>query len=256
MKFAAGGPGVLHHPRRRPNVGDELENPAEEIKRLRRCISDLVSLLSLPAMWSGGEPTQIVHAFLDTLFGMLHLDLVYVQLKDTAGNAPVEMVRTGGPEKPMPRAQEICAQLKGWLEEDLQKSSAAARKTIGGEDISLVSLRLGLHGEIGIIVAGSQRPDFPGQTEKLLLSVAANQASIGLRESMLLSEQKGVAGELDRRVAQRTRELVEANEELELQVGLLQRIPVAAWTIKPDGTPDFVNQSWLEYTGQTLEYLR
>ena len=256
MKFAAGGPGVLHHPRRRPNVGDELENPAEEIKRLRRCISDLVSLLSLPAMWSGGEPTQIVHAFLDTLFGMLHLDLVYVQLKDTAGNAPVEMVRTGGPEKPMPRAQEICAQLKGWLEEDPQKSSAAARKTIGGEDISLVSLRLGLHGEIGIIVAGSQRPDFPGQTEKLLLSVAANQASIGLRESMLLSEQKGVAGELDRRVAQRTKELVEANEELELQVGLLQRIPVAAWTIKPDGTPDFVNQSWLEYTGQTLEYLR
>ena len=256
MKFAAGGPGVLHHPRRRPNVGDELENPAEEIKRLRRCISDLVSLLSLPAMWSGGEPTQIVHTFLDTLFGMLHLDLVYVQLKDTAGNAPVEMVRTGGPEKPMPRAQEICAQLKGWLEEDLQKSSAAARKTIGGEDISLVSLRLGLHGEIGIIVAGSQRPDFPGQTEKLLLSVAANQASIGLRESMLLSEQKGVAGELDRRVAQRTKELVEANEELELQVGLLQRIPVAAWTIKPDGTPDFVNQSWLEYTGQTLEYLR
>ena len=67
---------------------------------------------------------------------------------------------------------------------------------------------------------------------------------------------KRVASELDRRVAERTRELAETNEELQLQVGLLQRIPVAAWTLKPDGTPDFVNQVWLEYTGQTLDFVR
>ena len=86
--------------------------------------------------------------------------------------------------------------------------------------------------------------------------MAANQAAIGLQEARLLSEQKRVANELDRRVAQRTRELVDANEELQLQVGLLQQIPVAAWTLEPDGTPDFVNQNWLEYTGQTLDYVR
>jgi PAS domain S-box-containing protein len=44
--------------------------------------------------------------------------------------------------------------------------------------------------------------------------------------------------------------------ELQLQVGLLQRLPVSAWTLKPDGTPDFVNQVWLEYSGQTLEFVR
>src|SRR5580658_3514033 len=65
-----------------------------------------------------------------------------------------------------------------------------------------------------------------------------------------------VASELDRRVAERTRELAESNEALQLQVGLLQHLPVSAWTLKPDGTPDFVNQVWLDYSGQTLEFVR
>ena len=44
--------------------------------------------------------------------------------------------------------------------------------------------------------------------------------------------------------------------DLQLQVGILQSLPVSAWTLKPDGTPDFVNQVWLEFTGQTLNYIR
>ena len=66
---------------------------AEEIKRLQRCNNDLVSLFALPAMWSGGEPSQIVHTLLDALLRMLQLDLVYVRLKDSGGQAPIEMVR-------------------------------------------------------------------------------------------------------------------------------------------------------------------
>jgi PAS domain S-box-containing protein len=41
-----------------------------------------------------------------------------------------------------------------------------------------------------------------------------NQASIGLQEAWLWSEQKRIASELDRRVAQRTTELAAANQEL------------------------------------------
>jgi PAS domain S-box-containing protein len=44
--------------------------------------------------------------------------------------------------------------------------------------------------------------------------------------------------------------------DLQLQAGLLQRLPVSAWTLKPDGTPDFVNQVWLEFAGQTLDFVR
>ena len=44
--------------------------------------------------------------------------------------------------------------------------------------------------------------------------------------------------------------------DLELQVGLLQQLPVSAWTLEPDGTPDFVNQVWLEFSGQTPDFVR
>jgi PAS domain S-box-containing protein len=60
--------------------------------------------------------------------------------------------------------------------------------------------------------------DFPSQTESLLLSVAANQVLIGLREVGLLREQKRIADELDRRVAERTRALAQANEELKKEI--------------------------------------
>ena len=53
---------------------------------------------------------------------------------------------------------------------------------MGEGDVSIVPLPLGLQGELGVIVAAAGRADFPRQTEALLLSVAANQASIGLQE--------------------------------------------------------------------------
>jgi len=46
-----------------------------------------------------------------------------------------------------------------------------------------------------------------------------------------------------------------AVDELQLRVSMLQNIPVAAWSVMPDGTPDIVNQLWYEYTGQTPEYV-
>ena len=34
---------------------------------------------------------------------------------------------------------------------------------------------------------------------------------------------------------------------------VIDTIPARAWSILPDGTLDFVNQRWLEYTGLSLE---
>jgi len=196
----------------------QVEHSAEEIKRLQRCMNDLLSVLALPAVWSGTEPSQIVHTLLDALLGMLHLDLVYVRLHDPAGEAPIEMARVGQSRKLKTRPQEIGEALRRCLGDDPKKWPPLVRNGFGDEDISIVPMRLGLDGEIGVIVAGSQRADFPGQTETLLLSVAANQASIGLQEARLLSQQKRVANELDQRVVQRTAELAAANRELKREL--------------------------------------
>jgi PAS domain S-box-containing protein len=256
VNFAIGGPVRVRHARRCPNMEVPPDHQVDEIKRLQRCINDLVSVLALPAIWTGSKPSQIASTLLDALLGMLRLDLVYVRLTDPNGDAPIEMVRMAesqiGPSSP----HEIGEQINRWLGEGPETWPGLMRKSFGGRDISIVPFRLGLHREAGLLAAGSRSADFPRQTERLLLSVAANQAAIGLHEARLLSEQQRLADALDRRVAQRTRELAAANEELRLQVALLQHIPVAAWTVEPDGRPDFVNESWLEYTGQTLEYIR
>ncbi len=194
------------------------EDVAEEVKRLQRCINDLVSLFALPAMWSGGGPSQIIQTLLDALLRMLQLDLVYVRLTDAGGQTPIEMVRFATPQEQTAQPHEIGEVFNRWLGADPQQWPSLIRNPIGGRDISIVPLGLGLRGEIGEIVAGSERADFPRQTERLILSVAANQVSIGLQRARRLSEQKHVASELDRRVAQRTAELAAANEELRQQI--------------------------------------
>ena len=231
------------------------KHPGEQVKHLERCISDLISMMALPALWTGGDPSQIGRTLIDVLQRMLHLELVYVQLKDPLGEVTVELARMAHFSAAAEQPGEVGAQLNRLLGDDPQKWPTRTQGRFGDRNLSIVPLRLGLHGEIGMLVAGAERSDFPGQTEGLLLRVAANQAVIALHEARLRSEQKRLAEELDQRVAQRTRELAAANRQLQLQVGLLQLIPVAAWTIQPDGTPEFVNQKWLEYTGQALEHV-
>ncbi len=103
---------------------------AEEIKRLQRCINDLVSLLALPAMWSGGEPSRIVDTLLDALLRMLQLDLVYVRLRDSGGQAPIEMVRFSRSREQAAQEQTAeehaaCEMFKHWLGADPQRMASA-----------------------------------------------------------------------------------------------------------------------------------
>jgi formate hydrogenlyase transcriptional activator len=202
---------------------------------------------------------------------MLRLDFAYARLKDPVGGAPIEMVRLAQSRNLTARPQEIGQVLNGWLGDDPQKWPLLVRNPIGDGDVSIVPLRLGLRDEIGVIVAGSQRADFPWETERLLLRVAANQAAIGLQEARLLSEQKRVAKELDQRVAQRTRELAAANEELKKEITerrraeeklrqdeqelrrIIDAIPQTIVVLGPDGRNLYANQAMLEYTGLTLD---
>jgi len=201
----------------------QLEHPADEIKRLQRCINDLVSLLALPAMWSGSKPCDIVHTLLDSLLRMLDLDFVYVSLTNLVDAAPSETVRVAQSQEQMFRPRELCTFLNRWSGDDPQKPYLQERSHIGDEEVSLVSWPLGVQREIGVIVAGSRRADFPRDTEALLLGIAANQALTGLQQARLLTEQKRVADELDQSVAQRTAELAAANEVLRKEVAERRR---------------------------------
>jgi PAS domain S-box-containing protein len=76
------------------------------------------------------------------------------------------------------------------------------------------------------LVPGAFTPD-----RVVVLELLASQAAISLENAALYTD-------------------------LQLQVGVLQHLPVSAWTLRPDGTPDFVNQVWLEFAGQTPDLVR
>lgn len=231
------------------------KHPGDEIKNLQRCMNDLISIMALPALWSGGDPSQIGRTLVDVLQHLLHLQFIYVQLKDPRGETPLEVSRVDQTSAIAMLPHEIGKELRRFLGDDPEKLPTRLQLNIGGSNSRIVPLRLGFHAEFGMLVAGSERPDFPGPSEELLLRVAANHAVLSLHEVRAFSEQKRLAEALDRRVAERTRDLAAANQLLQVQVGVLQLIPVVAWTVRPDGTPDFVNQNWLEYTGQDAEYV-
>jgi signal transduction histidine kinase len=201
----------------------KAEEAANEIRRLKACINNLISVQALPAIWSGGKPSQIVSALLDMLLEMLSLDFAYVRLKDSTGGESLEIVRLAQDRNLTAQPQMIGRALNSWLGDFSHTSPARMRNPIGEGDISVLLLRLGLHAELGVCVVGSKRADFPTKTERLLLNLAANQAVIGLQEARLLGEQKRVAQELDQSVAQRTSQLLAANEELEKEIAERKR---------------------------------
>lgn len=180
-----------------PDMEVQLEDPVQEVKRLRRCISDLMSLLALPAIWRGSEPLQIVQTLLDVLLRMLNLDFAYARLSDAFSVMPVEILRIAEDSKINLSSEEVRNMLGDPLAAYAQGSLPQIRDQLAVKGIAIAPAQLGVHGEVGVIVLGSNRTSFPEKTDSLLLSVAANEASIGLQEARLLSEQKRISAELN-----------------------------------------------------------
>ncbi|MGH7531323.1 MAG: sensor histidine kinase [Gemmatimonadales bacterium] len=178
-------------------------SPGTEVARLRRCVRDLVSVLALPAMWSCRDPSQIGRTLLDVLPEMLQLDLLYVQVHDVIGQAGSPRAWIA-PSVASVRTEEIAEALRRSLGANLQQWPSLGKLVIGDISLTVVPLRIGLQGELGVIVAGARRADFPEETERLLLTVATNQAVLGLHDARLLNEQRRVTTELERRVARIT----------------------------------------------------
>ena len=145
-----------------------MEQTADEINRLQSCINDLISVLALPAMWTGQEPTHIISTLLEVLVGILRLEFAYARLKNPVGEAPIEIVRFAQSPNLTAQPREIARLLDPWLGDDAQKWPPREQNPLRDGELSILALPLGLQGRIGLIVAGSERPDFPAQAERLL----------------------------------------------------------------------------------------
>ncbi len=241
-------------------------DPAEQVKDLQRAINDLIGLTTLPAMWTGADQSKVVGTLLDVLLGMLGLDFIFLLL--TQGNLDIaDAVRVAQSLAASLQPDEISGALLGSFGDNVSLWPPEGRVSTGAGDFSVAIVQMGLRGEIGTVIAGSRRPDFASETERLLLNVAANQAALALQQAQLLDAQKRIAVELDQRVADRTVELAQANERLQREIAerseaeersrlIVDSIPAGIAIFGPTGHVTGANRQLLEYLGQPLEVMQ
>jgi PAS domain S-box-containing protein len=253
-------------------MGAQGESLAEEISRLRRSVNDMTSVVALPAVWAGGDASQIARTLSDALLGMLGLEFVSVRLHGAAGEAGEVVSNAPSPVSPEgPR--KIVEAVDSWMGTDPRSRPGRVGNPLRDGEVSLFALPLGSQADIGVLVAASRRADFPNETERLVLSVAANEAVIGVREARLRREKERIAEELHRRVAERTADLASANDVLRKEIAerrriegalraselearlIVENIPAQVSLLAPDGEVAVVTRRMLDYSGKTLDEL-
>jgi len=251
-----------------------LELPVDELTRLRGCLTDVVGIMALSGLWAGGEPDRIGSTLVDALLEMLDLTFVFVRLNQPETGRSKEIVRLAESWKDDHRTQALGVVVDAWLDDGPLSGATRAGVLVDNVNVSIASVHLGVHGAIGVVVTGSERLDFPSETERLLLELAANQATIGLQQALMLSEQKRLTSDLDARVAQRTTDVATANELLKSEIAerrrteealreseresrlIVDSIPGMIALLSATGDLEVGNRQLLEYFGQTMEQLR
>ena len=192
---------------------------ADENLRLRAALRDLVALSTIPAGWIGIEPRTIAAGLADILAGSLGFDFAFVRLLDPTGGVTIDV--TSG-----------CAtrEFLDWLQAQLSTLDESLRKQIipnvVGFDDRLKSLRgiiipIGFNAYAGLVAVGCERSDFPTETDRMLLTVAANHAATAFRSANLIHERRRAEeevrkarDELEMKVMERTAELQRTMAEL------------------------------------------
>jgi signal transduction histidine kinase len=170
---------------------DELSEPQE----LRRCIRDLVALSTLPAIWKDYNSGQIADSVAAALLSMLNADVIYVSVPGLRDEAAAEVMRT---------SQAISAWSSAHIERILRgawlgrcEQIFAIDNPLGKGTLRITAVPIGFGGN-AVIVAGSTNPQFPSETHRLLLGIAANDATIALQRWHAEAEQRRLVALIER----------------------------------------------------------
>ncbi len=234
----------------------QTSSAAEELKQLQTWINDLASVLALPTTSSGFDSSQLTSTLLDELVRVLRLDFAYVRVSDSLEGLATEFARAARRMAIEPHV--IGRALDQAVTDQAPSASLVVPNPIDEGVVSLVVLRLGLRGELGRFAAASQRTDFPTQSERLVLQLAANQATITLQEARYVVKYRcwhANEEELRKEILERTRvEERIRQDERELRL-LVDFVPQVICEVNPDGTLRYMNRVGLEYFGRTLDEL-
>jgi signal transduction histidine kinase len=154
---------------------------------LRTALRELVALSTIPAAWVGREPAIIAGGLADVLIGSLHLDFAFVRLCDPKGGSAIEVMRG-----------HAWSEFPEWLQTHPGFVGRFSCKAIGAncggaERGNGVVIPIGINAEAGLVAGTCNRPEFPGEIEQLLFSVAANHAAVAFQNARIAEWVKAAA---------------------------------------------------------------
>jgi len=133
------------------------------------------------------HPEGIAASLADVLLVTLSLDLVYVRLAGRDERPLIEVARGRNRPDSADQTALIAQSLTCCLESD-PSSPLSIANPLGPGTLRTALIRFGANADGGALIAGSQRPDFPTETERLLLSVGVNQTAIVIERKQLAEE--------------------------------------------------------------------
>jgi PAS domain S-box-containing protein len=226
----------LRYGARAPTMDTPGESPADELTRLRACVAGAGSILALRAPAAGGEPAEFLGALLDSLLQALDLAFAWGSWSDSEGGTRIQVVRLAPALQGKVHVREISEAIASTMGDSGPKATAQRAVSVGERKLSVAFAEMGLGGELVVLAGGSDRPDYPRHTERVLLDVAANQATTNLFQVRRVAAQQRLASDLAHDV--------------------MDHIPAAIALRSPDGALEFVNRETREYFGRSLEKLK
>jgi signal transduction histidine kinase len=159
---------------------------SHEVQALRRCINDVVALSTLSAVWAGASRPKIAAGLAEVLRDTLGAEMVCVGLRATAGAGAT--VAMSPDASGAPRWAAVAATVADWCQQ--QNSPSVIGDALPGAPLGHVIAPIGIAAEHGVVVTFADRPGFPTQTDRLLLNLGANQATVALLAAMARDEQR------------------------------------------------------------------
>jgi signal transduction histidine kinase/ActR/RegA family two-component response regulator len=156
---------------------------AGEVARLRRAVQDMAALSALPALWTAPNFPHGAESLADALLSTLDLDFVLIGQRASLGGVIVKAVRAARQSGTADPVMAISQALAPWLNCDNFCLPGAIPDPLGSGTVWVASAPIGPAAELGMLVGGSHRSDFPTETEQLLLRVGAHQATVLLTRS-------------------------------------------------------------------------
>jgi serine phosphatase RsbU (regulator of sigma subunit) len=157
-----------------------MKEQDKEVMELRRTVRDLLALSTMPTVWIGYDTRHLAEGVLDLLFGTLRLDVAYIRIQGPDQHVAVEAWRGQASSNLFESLRHVETSTSPHKQEEdggpgLPADLAADRH------LRISATQLGVQSNCGTIVAGCSRADFPNPSDKLLLSVAANQTVIAFQ---------------------------------------------------------------------------